>query len=69
MFKDNGTQVFTKPVRAPENNFTNIPPEDSAPSAGYVGNVEVRTRAKHISPERAEELASMPLPRPPQLPR
>jgi len=69
MFKDNGTQVFTKPVRSPENNFSNIPPEDAAPSAGYVGNVEVRTRAKHISPEYAEKLASMPLPRPPQLPR
>lgn len=68
MFKDGGTPVFTKPVRSPENNFSNTPADDSAPSAGYVGNVEVRTRAKHISPDKAEELTDLPLPRPPRLP-
>lgn len=68
MFKDGGTPVFTKPVRSPENNFSNTPANDSAPSAGYVGNVEVRTRAKHISPDHAEKLTDLPLPRPPRLP-
>lgn len=67
--KGDGTPVFTKPVRSSEKRFSNAPIDDAAQSAGYVGNVEVRTRAKHISPEYAETLTSMPLPRSPQLPR
>lgn len=69
MNKSGGTPVFTKPVRSPENNFSNVPPEDNAPSPGYVGNVEVQTRAKHISPEKALELTDINLPRSPQLPK
>lgn len=67
--KGGNTPVFTKPLRSPENNFSNIPPEDNPPSPGYVGNVEVHTRTKHISPEKALELTDINLPRSPQLPR
>lgn len=66
--RDGSTPVFTKPVRNSENNFSNKPPKDQPQSSGYVGNVEVRTRAKHISPEKAEELTDVSLPRSPRLP-
>ena len=68
--QDNGaTPVFTKPVRSNQDKFSNQPPKDGAMSAGYVGNVEVRTRAKHISQEIASELTGLALPRSPQLPK
>jgi hypothetical protein len=66
--KDGSTPVFTKPVRNTENVFSNKPLKDAPQSPGFVGNVEVRTRAKHISPERAEELTDVSLPRSPRLP-
>jgi len=66
--KGGATPVFDKPVRSSAKKFSNKPPKDSPQSAGYVGNVEVRTRAKHISKDQAEELTNISLPRSPQLP-
>ncbi len=64
-----GTPIFTKPVRQAEAKFSNKPSKDVAvPSAGYVGNLEVQVRAKHISKEEGTEKAGFSLPRSPQLP-
>ena len=68
--KESGaTPVFTKPVRSSQNKFSNQPPEDALPSAGYLGLTDVRTRAKHISQEIASELTGFNHPRSPQLPK
>ena len=65
---DGSTPIFTKPVRSPAKKFSNTPPEDEPKSSGYVGNVEVRTRAKHISTDDARKLTNLDLPRSPRLP-
>lgn len=62
------TPVFTKPVRQSQDKFSNEPPKDSVASPGYYGNLEVRTRAKHISKEKAREITGLELPRSPNLP-
>ena len=67
--ESDGTPVFTKPVRSTQDKFSNKPPKDAIPSAGYVGNKEVQVRAKHISKEIAQELTGLDLPRSPQLPK
>ena len=68
--KESGaTPVFTKPVRSTQNKFSNKPPKDGMPSAGYLGLTDVRTRAKHISQEIAAELTGLDHPRSPQLPK
>jgi len=51
-----GTTIFRKPVRQSETSFSNLPPKDQAKSAGYLGNVEVAVRAKHISKEQGANL-------------
>ncbi len=66
--QDSGTPIFTKPVRQSEDKFSNEPAEDANPSAGYVGNLEVQVRAKHISKEEGTEKAGFNLPRSPRLP-
>lgn len=63
------TPVFTKPVRSTQDKFSNQPPKDGFPSAGFLGLTDVRTRAKHISKEVAEELTGLVHPRSPQLPK
>ena len=63
------TPVFTKPVRSAQPKFSNQPPEDGVPSAGFLGLTDVRTRAKHISQEVASELTGLVHPRSPQLPK
>lgn len=66
--KDGGTPIFTKPVRPSEDKFSNKPAKDAPRSAGYVGNLEVQVRAKHISKEEGTEKAGFNLPRSPRLP-
>jgi hypothetical protein len=66
--KGESTPVFSKPVRGTQDPFSTKPPKDAPQSAGFVGNVEVRTRAKHISPEQAEKITDISLPRSPRLP-
>ena len=51
-----GTPVFTKPVRQPENNFSNTPKSDQPKSAGYAGNVDTRIRAGHITNDEGKKL-------------
>ncbi len=62
------TPVFTKPVRPSQDKFSNKPPKDGVASPGYYGNLEVRTRAKHISKEKAREITGLELPRTPTIP-
>jgi hypothetical protein len=62
------TPVFTKPVRQSQDKFSNKPPKDGVASPGYYGNLEVRTRARHISKEKAKEITGIDLPRTPGLP-
>jgi hypothetical protein len=54
-----GTTIFHKPVRQSETSFSNLPPKDQTKSAGYLGNVEVAIRAKHISKEQGDELTDI----------
>ena len=51
-----GTPVFKKPVRKSQELFTNIPKADQTKSPGYVGNVDVRVRAGHMSKNDGESL-------------
>lgn len=54
-----GTAVFHKPVRQSQTSFSNKPPKDQAKSAGYLGNVDVAVRAKHISKEQGDNLTDI----------
>ena len=51
-----GTAIFTKPVRKPENTFSNIPKSAHPKSAGYAGNIDVQIRAGHITPRLGEKI-------------
>lgn len=67
--ESDATPVFTKPIRDAQPKFSNQPPKDTPASAGFLGLTDVRTRAKHISQEVANELTGLNHPRSPQLPK
>lgn len=54
-----GTAVFKKPIRPTEKSFSNTPPQNEPKSAGYVGNIDARVRAGHISNDQGKDLAEV----------
>ena len=54
-----GTAIFTKPYRQPENNFSTTPKSDQPKSAGFGGNVDTRVRAGHISNKEGQKLKNI----------